>query len=177
MNKEEVYKGAAEKLWGLLDDIDTLTDVIKPTSLQGYASFYRAAVKYAEQRHLILTSDGYSLFIPKPCAQKIVEEVILQLFHISFELFREFCKGRLFNTCRHPDNTHEGVSYSCDANLCPVNKEAKRRQANDLTTKVKTPAEKEPVPVGEICPWCNGDYLLVKTSVGVEPKVCHVCGQ
>lgn len=74
MNKEKVYKGAAEKLWGLLDDIDTLTDVIKPTSLEGYAMFYQAAVKRADQRHLILISDGYSLHIPKPCAQEIVEE-------------------------------------------------------------------------------------------------------
>lgn len=74
MNKEQIYKEAAEKLWGLLDDIDTLTDVINPTTLQGYARFYQAAVKRAEQRHLILISDGYSLHIPKPCAQEIVEE-------------------------------------------------------------------------------------------------------
>lgn len=74
MNKEQVYKEAAEKLWGLLDDIDTLTDIIKPTSLQGYTRFYQSAVKRAEQRHLVLVSDGYSLHIPKPSAQKIVEE-------------------------------------------------------------------------------------------------------
>ena len=74
MNKEHVYKVAAEKLWGLLDDIDTLTDVIKPTSLHGYVRFYQAAVKRAEQRHLVLVSDGYSLHIPKPCAQEIVEK-------------------------------------------------------------------------------------------------------
>jgi hypothetical protein len=74
LNKEKVYKEAAEKLWGLLDDINTLADIIKPTSLQGYVRFYQAAVKRSEQRHLILTSDGYSLYIPKPCAQEIVEE-------------------------------------------------------------------------------------------------------
>ena len=74
MNKEQLYKDAAEKLWGLLDDIDTLTDIIKPTSLQGYARFYQAALVRAERRHLVLVSDGYSLHVPKPCAQKIVEE-------------------------------------------------------------------------------------------------------
>ncbi len=71
---ETLYKHAAEKLWGLLDDIDTLTDVIKPTSLKGYAAFYSAAVKMAERRFLILTSDGYDLTITKTCAQKFKEE-------------------------------------------------------------------------------------------------------
>jgi len=74
MNKEQVYKDAAEKLWGLLDDIDTLTDIIKPTTLAGYAKFYQAARVRCERRHLVLVSDGYSLHVPKPCAQKIVEE-------------------------------------------------------------------------------------------------------
>jgi hypothetical protein len=74
MSNEQIYKDAAEKLWGLLDDIDTLTDIIKPTTLEGYARFYQAALVRCNRRHLILVSDGYSLHIPKTCAQKIVEE-------------------------------------------------------------------------------------------------------
>ena len=73
MNKKLFYKAAAEQLWGMLDDIDTLTDIIKPTSLEGYARFYQAAVQRCNRRHEVLVSDGFSLHIPKRCSEKIVE--------------------------------------------------------------------------------------------------------
>ena len=73
MSKEQIYKEAAEKLWGLLDDIDTLPDMIHPTSLKGYISFYKASLVRTELRHEILVSDGYNLHVPEKCIQKIVE--------------------------------------------------------------------------------------------------------
>ena len=51
----------AETLWGLLDDIDTLSDAIKPSSEEGYKAFYDGALKTAEKRHDVLVSDGYLL--------------------------------------------------------------------------------------------------------------------
>ncbi len=50
------------RLWAMLDDIDTLSDSIKPSSIEGYEKFYSAALQFANKRHLILKSDGHGLF-------------------------------------------------------------------------------------------------------------------
>lgn len=48
-------------LWGLLDDIDTLDDAVKEDS-----EWFRTRTYAVQQkRYRILTSDGYSLFLPK----------------------------------------------------------------------------------------------------------------
>ena len=54
----------ADKLWSLLDDIDTASDQIKPANETGYRRFYEYAMKKAEARHAIITSDGYDLYLP-----------------------------------------------------------------------------------------------------------------
>lgn len=53
-----------DKLWSLLDDIDTASDQIKPANEAGYRRFYEYAMKKAEARHAIITSDGYDLYLP-----------------------------------------------------------------------------------------------------------------
>lgn len=53
----EEWREKAEKLWAMLDDIDTYGDVFKPK-----ASAYFAAVNNkAAERHDILKSDGYKI--------------------------------------------------------------------------------------------------------------------
>jgi rubredoxin len=54
----------ADKLWSLLDDIDTASDVFKPSDEAGYRRFYEYAMKKAGARHAIITSDGYDLYLP-----------------------------------------------------------------------------------------------------------------
>lgn len=54
-----------EKLWDLLDEIDTLSDKIKPRNLEGYIAFYKRAIELSMERHKILTTDGYVLSYPK----------------------------------------------------------------------------------------------------------------
>ena len=56
-------KGIIDSLWSLLDDIDTLSDQIKPTTKQGYHNFYIHAMRLAKIRHNYVATDGYSLFI------------------------------------------------------------------------------------------------------------------
>jgi len=59
------YKEAAEKLWSLLDDIDTASDMFKPSTEEGFRAFYRYAMKRCEERGKILESrDGYTLVWP-----------------------------------------------------------------------------------------------------------------
>ena len=53
----------AKFLWGLLDDIDTASDVFKPSCLKSYKAFYEYAMKRAEKRSVCLESDGFSLYI------------------------------------------------------------------------------------------------------------------
>ena len=60
------YKQAAEQLWKLLDNIDTLSDICKPTvgDPKAAMAFYNNALRYAGERFKILKSDGYGLFTP-----------------------------------------------------------------------------------------------------------------
>lgn len=57
MPEELVWKERAEKLWQLLDDIDTLGDSMKPEQ----TPYFNAIQRIHEQRHVILKSDGYVL--------------------------------------------------------------------------------------------------------------------
>lgn len=66
------WKGTApateQKLWQLLDDIDSQSDAIKPRDLEGYRRFYLRALDIAHGRHMLLKSDGYSLTPVEPQA-------------------------------------------------------------------------------------------------------------
>jgi len=66
MNENFDYKKAAEELWQLLYNIDTCSDIFKPTEERPKASmaFYNNALKYCSKRFDILKSDGYNLFTP-----------------------------------------------------------------------------------------------------------------
>jgi hypothetical protein len=61
---ETYYKFVAERLWSILDDIDTSSDVIKPTSEKGYKIFYEKTMERVSNRFNYLTSDGYNLYRP-----------------------------------------------------------------------------------------------------------------
>ena len=59
------YKKIATELWGLLDDIDTASDMFKPCESNGinsYENFYRYTIKKVSERHKLLKSDGYKLY-------------------------------------------------------------------------------------------------------------------
>ena len=55
----------AEALWQLLDDIDTLSDRLKPSTAEGFGAFYYRALDLAKQRHALLKSDGHTLTWPE----------------------------------------------------------------------------------------------------------------
>ncbi len=60
---KEVKEGSVqERLWALLDDIDTASDMFKPDDLDSYKKFYKYAMRKVELRHDYLTSDGYKLY-------------------------------------------------------------------------------------------------------------------
>lgn len=61
--KEDKYKIIAEKLWSLLDSIDTLPDMIHPNTPEGHEKCWKMMVKRAEKRHELLKTDGYNLWI------------------------------------------------------------------------------------------------------------------
>ena len=55
----------AEKLWQLLDDIDTASDMFKPSEtngIQSYHNFYEYVMKKASERFDIFKSDGFKLY-------------------------------------------------------------------------------------------------------------------
>ena len=58
----------SEKLWKLLDDIDTSSDMFKPSKTNGiesYENFYQYSIRKSMERFEIYGSDGYNLIEPK----------------------------------------------------------------------------------------------------------------
>ena len=55
------WEEIAKKLWGILDDIDTLPDMLHPSEYEMADKCWRMMVKRAEKRHRYLVSDGYEL--------------------------------------------------------------------------------------------------------------------
>lgn len=60
----QTLRSAADKLWSLLDDIDTACDMFKPSDEVGYRKFYEYTMRRVGERQAILASDGYDLFLP-----------------------------------------------------------------------------------------------------------------
>lgn len=59
------YLTAAERLWQIIDNIDSLSDMVKPTDIRGFAAFYNGVMARVGERHKLLVSDGYTLQLPK----------------------------------------------------------------------------------------------------------------
>lgn len=55
---------SAEELWKLLDDIDTLSDSIKPSDQETLQKFYQATMRLVSLRTQYLHSDGHALLWP-----------------------------------------------------------------------------------------------------------------
>jgi len=74
------YKNCAEKLWNLLDDIDTSSDIRKPTidNPKSLLGFYNQAMKYAAKRFDILKSDGYNLSLSTTQPKKEDKPIIIE---------------------------------------------------------------------------------------------------
>lgn len=62
MSKKDEMRLIAESLWSLLDDIDTASDIFKPSDEISYKAFYQYAMKQASKRFIHLESDGYNIF-------------------------------------------------------------------------------------------------------------------
>ena len=50
-----------ERLYNMLDDIDTLSDAIKPNTLEEYKHYLKAVTELSQKRHLLYSSDGYAV--------------------------------------------------------------------------------------------------------------------
>lgn len=63
------WEDIAKALWKILDDIDTLPDMLHPSEYKMADKCWRMMIKRAEKRHQYLLSDGYTLtnrLPPKP---------------------------------------------------------------------------------------------------------------
>ena len=56
------FREMAEKLWDLLDDIDTASDMFKPQDEKSAMAFYKYTMTKQAERHKYLKSDGYKLY-------------------------------------------------------------------------------------------------------------------
>jgi len=60
-----MLRDGVDKLWGLLDDIDTASDMFKPHDEASYRRFYDFAMARAARRCEVCESNGYVLFFAK----------------------------------------------------------------------------------------------------------------
>lgn len=68
----------AEKLWQLLDDIDTATDMFKPNNNDPFVKY---VYKKVSERFDHLSSDGYNLYTKEEFRDKKINDVIDQGSH------------------------------------------------------------------------------------------------
>lgn len=52
----------SKRLWDILDEIDTLPDMLHPYDSESHEKTWRIMVERASKRHEILTTDGYELY-------------------------------------------------------------------------------------------------------------------
>lgn len=73
-----------EKLWTLLDDIDTASDMFKPSKTNGinsYNNFYEYSMGKVEQRHKVLKSlDGQTLKVSNSSIQSKISPICIHEF-------------------------------------------------------------------------------------------------
>ena len=60
-SRDTYWKERVEKLWGMLDDIDSVPDMLHPNTERGHESTWKMMVAIAEKRHKILKTDGFTL--------------------------------------------------------------------------------------------------------------------
>jgi hypothetical protein len=95
----------AEKLWKLLDDIDSSSDMFKPSESNGiesYQNFYTYSLKKSMERFKIYGSDGYNLIEPK----------IQNTQHDKFECLPRYVDG---------DNEAKECNITCESPILSKN--------------------------------------------------------
>jgi len=63
----DTWKAIAMKLWRLLDDVDTASDMFKPPK----NNFYHYVIKKSIERHKFIKSNGYNLILTEECLNNI----------------------------------------------------------------------------------------------------------
>lgn len=108
MNKSETnWREVAEKLWELLDDISTASDVYKPEQ----NGFYEHVMKKADERNKYFDSDGYKLYPPGEMP-KVGDKV---------ELPKVIGEAKTCGNCSEYKPDDNGMPMGC--NLCGLDME------------------------------------------------------
>ncbi len=70
----------AEHLWRLLDDIDSSSDLFKPSDNNpgSYKRFYNYVMSKQKERHDLLKSDGYDLYTTSEWREKNIDEITIK---------------------------------------------------------------------------------------------------
>jgi len=113
-NENEVLLHAeiiAEKLWKLLDNIDTLSDICKPTinDLKACMSYVNNTYRYVEERFNFIKSDGYELFNINGYSFKYVLITFTSSKPALMEFFDKCCPKYSF---AHTKITIDGIKYN-----------------------------------------------------------------
>lgn len=64
VSNSSIGRKQAEFLWKLLDDIDTASDMLKPSNLDSWERYYSWVNKKLRKRFDVFKSDGYKLMTP-----------------------------------------------------------------------------------------------------------------
>jgi hypothetical protein len=81
--KQRKAEQNAEKLWKLLDDIDTASDMFKPceeNGIKSFQKFYTYSLKKSAERFKVYGSDGYNLIDPKSTQPQLEEFGLLSKY-------------------------------------------------------------------------------------------------
>lgn len=87
------------RLYDILDSIDSLPDMIHPTTLEGYIKYYNGVESRHKKRHECITSiDGYELSIKVP-----KEKIIVDNNNLREVVYREIGRLGYYTDLNHID--------------------------------------------------------------------------
>lgn len=61
-HRNKTYRGHAEMLWELLDDIDSILQIIRPSTPEELAKLNALILKKLKKRHEVFHYDGFKLY-------------------------------------------------------------------------------------------------------------------
>jgi len=163
-NTKSKWKQIAKELWNILDSIDTLPDMIHPSSLEGHEKCWKMMVKRAEERHKFLKSDGFNL-AKQDQPVKEVDQDKIDAEHLV-EVVRKRYRKQDKPECEHRWSTDDKFPIHCTKCWIEMDKSTQ-------TTKHLDKGE-EKQQIERPCKYC-GKIMIMDFDSGVN--TCNDCSK
>ena len=79
-DSKRLLEEAVLKLHDLLDEIDTLSDMVNPAAIEDYKNFYRTTKRLCDSRHTVIVLDSENKLHPAPKPTKDDSHIVVTCY-------------------------------------------------------------------------------------------------